>query len=73
MVCVMHVDMFHKKTVLTLTLLINFKCDAGGLHMSLTIIESCSVAISVVTQRRTQKNIEGSSVHLRCGTNLNMW
>jgi len=37
------------KTVLTLTLLRNFKCDAGGLHMSLCIIELCSVAVSVVT------------------------
>ena len=62
-----------KDTVLTLTLLRNFKCDAGGLHMSLSIIESCSVAVSVGTQHRTQKNIEDTSVHARCGANLNVW
>ena len=56
-----------------ITLLINFICDAGGLHMSLSSIELCSVAVSVVTQRCTQENIEGSSVHPRCGTNLKVW
>ena len=38
--------------------------------MSLSVIESCSVTLSVVTQRCTQKNFEDTSVYLRCGTNL---
>ena len=38
--------------------------------MSLCIIESYSVAVSVVTQRCTQKNFEDTSVRPRCGINL---
>ena len=62
-----------KDCVLTLTLLRNFKYDAGGLHMSLSIIESCSVALSIVRQHRTQKSIEDTGVCPRCGTNLKVW
>ena len=59
-----------KDFVLTLTLLRNITCDEGGLHMLLSIIALCSVAVSIVTQRCTQKNIEDTNVYPRCGTNV---
>ena len=37
------------KTFLTLILVTNFKCDAGGLHILLSIFQSSTSALSVVT------------------------